>query len=97
MFSSSLAADIDLNSWVPPKIFQWIQETGNIDNLEMLRTFNCGIGFVIACKPQHTDKILSSLNNTGDNAQVIGTVSPAGAKPESGHLVVESEGFILND
>jgi phosphoribosylformylglycinamidine cyclo-ligase len=97
MFSSSLAADIDLTSWVPPKIFQWIQETGNIDNIEMLRTFNCGIGFVIACKPQNTEKILSSLNNSGENAQVIGTVSPAGAKPESRHLVVESEGFILND
>ena len=97
MFSSSLAADIDLTSWVHPRIFQWIQETGSIDNLEMLRTFNCGIGFVIACNPQQTDKILSSLNNTDDTARIIGTVMPAGTKPASKHLVVESEGFILND
>ena len=96
MFSESLAADIDLNSWEPPRIFQWIQETGDIDDLEMLRTFNCGIGFVIASKPQNSHKILSSLNKFAENAQVIGKVVPIGTEPESNHLVVESTGFTLN-
>ena len=96
MFSESLTADIDLNSWTPPRIFQWIQEMGNIDNLEMLRTFNCGIGFVIASKPQNSLKILSSLNKLSETAQIIGKVAPIGTEPEFNHLVVERKGFTLN-
>ena len=42
-----LAADIDLNGWKFPKAFQWLQEKGKINNEDMLRIFNCGIGLAI--------------------------------------------------
>ena len=42
-----LAADIDLNGWKFPKVFQWLQEKGKISNEDMLRIFNCGIGLAI--------------------------------------------------
>ena len=44
-------AIIDLSAWQRPAIFDWLQTEGNVDDAEMLRTFNCGIG-MIACLPK---------------------------------------------
>tara|TARA_Y100000780_G_scaffold56684_1_gene49024 strand:- start:3835 stop:4854 length:1020 start_codon:yes stop_codon:yes gene_type:complete len=85
MFSSNLVADIDLGAWVRPRIFDWIQQQGGIDELEMLRTFNCGIGFVIACRPGNVDQILEQLT---DDAVVIGRIESLGAHVQKGHLVI---------
>ena len=85
MFSSTLVADIDLGAWVRPRIFDWIQQQGGIDELEMLRTFNCGIGFVIACRPENVDQILEQLT---DDAVVIGRIESLGAHVQKGHLVI---------
>jgi len=85
MFSSTLVADIDLGAWVRPRIFDWIQRQGGIDELEMLRTFNCGIGFVIACRPENVDQILEQLT---DDAVVIGRIESLGAHVQKGHLVI---------
>ena len=85
MFSSTLVADIDLGTWERPRVFDWLQQQGGIDELEMLRTFNCGIGFVIACRPGNVDKILEQLN---DDAVVIGRIESLGAPVQKGHLVI---------
>ncbi len=85
MFSSTLVADIDLGAWERPRVFDWLQEQGEIDELEMLRTFNCGIGFVIACRPGNVDQILEQLN---DDAVVIGRIESLGAHVQKGHLVI---------
>jgi phosphoribosylformylglycinamidine cyclo-ligase len=85
MFSSTLVADIDLGAWERPRVFDWLQQQGGIDELEMLRTFNCGIGFVIACRPGNVDQILEQLN---DNAVVIGRIESLGAHVQKGHLVI---------
>jgi len=85
MFSSTLVADIDLGAWERPRVFDWLQQQGGIDELEMLRTFNCGIGFVIACRPGNVDQILEQLN---DDAVVIGRIESLGAHVQKGHLVI---------
>ena len=85
MFSSTLVADIDLGAWERPRVFDWLQQQGRIDELEMLRTFNCGIGFVIACRPGNVDQILEQLN---DDAVVIGRIESLGAHVQKGHLVI---------
>ncbi|MCS5570476.1 MAG: phosphoribosylformylglycinamidine cyclo-ligase [Pseudomonadales bacterium] len=85
MFSSNLVVDIDLGAWERPGVFDWLQQQGGIDELEMLRTFNCGIGFVIACRPGNVDKILEQLN---DDAVVIGRIESLGAPVQKGHLVI---------
>ena len=85
MFSSNLVVDIDLGAWERPGVFDWLQQQGGIDELEMLRTFNCGIGFVIACRPGNVDKILEQLN---DDAVVIGRIESLGAHVQKGHLVI---------
>ena len=84
MFSSTLVADIDLGAWERPRVFDWLQQQGEIDELEMLRTFNCGIGFVIACRPGNVDQILEQLD---DDAVVIGRIESLGAHVQKGHLV----------
>ena len=85
MLANSLMAQVDCGAWERPHIFDWLQEQGDIDELEMLRTFNCGIGFVIACHPENVDKILEQLK---DDAVVIGRVGTLNAPVKPGHLVV---------
>ena len=49
-------ADINLNNIKPLKIFKWLKEN-NIKDKEMLKTFNCGIGFCLITKPKNQKKI----------------------------------------
>jgi len=51
-----LSADIDLDKVKTKKIFKWLKQN-NIDDKEMLRTFNCGVGFCLIVKPQNLKKI----------------------------------------
>ncbi|MFP6795436.1 MAG: phosphoribosylformylglycinamidine cyclo-ligase [Pseudomonadales bacterium] len=87
MFSSNqhLVADINLGAWERPPVFNWLQRQGGTDEMEMLRTFNCGIGFVIACRPGNVDQILERLN---ENAVVIGQIKSSSAQTKKGHLVI---------
>ena len=70
----TVAANINLESWALPQVFQWLQQTGNIATDEMLRTFNCGIGMTVIVNPEDADKALSQLQQAGEQAQLIGQV-----------------------
>ncbi|MDI3533790.1 MAG: phosphoribosylformylglycinamidine cyclo-ligase [Thermosediminibacterales bacterium] len=65
---------INKESWEPQPIFRLIQETGEIEEREMYRTFNMGIGMVLVVSPEETDGVLSHLKKQGENAVVIGEV-----------------------
>jgi phosphoribosylformylglycinamidine cyclo-ligase len=65
---------IDRNSWTLPPVFQWLQQVGHIDEHEMLRTFNCGVGMTICVAPQNLDKALQVLATLNEPAFVIGQV-----------------------
>ncbi|MDC3114700.1 phosphoribosylformylglycinamidine cyclo-ligase, partial [Candidatus Pelagibacter sp.] len=52
----NLVAEIDLNKIKAPKIFSWLKENG-ISNYEMLKTFNCGVGFCLVVNPKKFNKI----------------------------------------
>ncbi|MDD9889973.1 MAG: phosphoribosylformylglycinamidine cyclo-ligase [Gammaproteobacteria bacterium] len=67
-------ARINVSSWQRPAIFDWLQEQGNIEESEMQRTFNCGIGMVVCVATEDTDQALSILNSEGDSALVIGDI-----------------------
>jgi phosphoribosylformylglycinamidine cyclo-ligase len=74
------AAQIDRSAWRVPGIFQWLQQTGRVPDDEMLRTFNMGIGLIIACDSGSADRVLSGLASAGEpRAARIGRVV-AGAK-----------------
>ena len=51
-----LCADINLNKIRPLKIFDWLKKN-NISNKEMLKTFNCGVGFCIIINPKNLSRI----------------------------------------
>jgi phosphoribosylformylglycinamidine cyclo-ligase len=70
-------AVIDTNSWTFPPVFQWLQQGGNVDMREMYRTFNCGVGMVIAIPASETDNALTILRASGENAFVIGSIAKA--------------------
>ncbi len=69
-----LCAHIDLNTWSRPFIFNWLQRQGPIEDQEMYRTFNCGIGMVIGVASEQAESALNYLHDMGETAWQIGTV-----------------------
>jgi phosphoribosylformylglycinamidine cyclo-ligase len=69
-----LAAEIDLKSWPRSELFQWLQANGNVDDEEMLRVFNCGIGMVVICPAEQSVALSQTLESTGETVFRIGTV-----------------------
>ncbi|MFD1806818.1 phosphoribosylformylglycinamidine cyclo-ligase [Pasteurella oralis] len=74
---NNVKAVINEASWQWQPIFKWLQEKGNIDTHEMYRTFNCGVGMIIALPQQDVDTALALLKQIGENAWLIGQVEPA--------------------
>jgi phosphoribosylformylglycinamidine cyclo-ligase len=74
-----LHATIDRGAWEVPMIFRWLQRTGEIGDRDMLRTFNMGIGLIVACDPAGATLVLESLAAAGETAAaVIGRIGAGG-------------------
>ena len=71
----SLSAQIDLSSWQMPELFDWLARKGGIEQSEMLKTFNCGIGMVIVVSAKDQQQALSQLKASGEEAFVIGAIT----------------------
>lgn len=71
-------AVIDESSWQWSAIFNWLQEKGNISRYEMYRTFNCGVGMVIALPEKEVETAIALLEQAGEKAWVIGKIAPLG-------------------
>jgi phosphoribosylformylglycinamidine cyclo-ligase len=71
---------IDLNAWQRPEIFNWLQQQGNIEETEMLRTFNCGIGMVIAVNETEVEEIINTIRLQGLSSWSMGTISVSESK-----------------
>ncbi len=95
MFGPDLAADVDLDSWSRPAVFAFLQQAGDIDDLEMLRTFNNGIGYVLCVAEADADAVRGALEAAGETALVIGRMVDKAARPVSGHLIVGHDGATL--
>jgi phosphoribosylformylglycinamidine cyclo-ligase len=78
-------AVIGRNSWTVPALFRLLQEGGNVEDSEMLRTFNCGIGMLLAVPEEEAEEILIRLAGLNEQAFIIGEV----AKCEPGKECVE--------
>ncbi len=73
-------ARIRRDSWTQPEIFNWLQEQGNIEDSEMLRTFNCGIGMVIAVPQDQVDDVMTTCRLDDIPAWVIGEIGTSEAE-----------------
>ena len=67
-------ADIQKGTWEIPPIFPFLQERGDVEEVEMYRVFNMGIGMVIVLAPDAVDDALKSLNTSGESIYRIGEV-----------------------
>ena len=72
---------VDLSSWQRPVLFDWLQEHGGVEQTEMLRTFNCGVGMVICVAPDDAERALNALRAAGEQAWVLGTIEPTAGEP----------------
>jgi phosphoribosylformylglycinamidine cyclo-ligase len=69
------AATLDAGSWRVPPIFTLLQKLGSIEDREMFRAFNMGVGLILVCEPSHRERILRMLADTGEGgAAVVGRV-----------------------
>ncbi len=77
-----VAARIDLQSWTRPPLFDWLQQAGNVEPGEMLRTFNCGIGLCVVVSAADAAAAEAHLEAAGETVWRIGEIvaRPAGAE-----------------
>ena len=71
---NNTVANINTDSWSLPKLFQWLQQAGQVQMQEMYRTFNCGIGMVIIVDAKEATTIQQFLQQQGETVYQIGTV-----------------------
>ncbi len=67
-----IAAHIDLSAVSPAPVFGWLARQGRLDDAEMLRTFNCGIGLVLVVEAGKADAVIAALGSAGEASAVIG-------------------------
>ena len=67
-------AQIDAQSWPLPKLFQWLQQAGNVEQQEMYRTFNCGIGMAVIVSAEQADAAQAFLTEQGETVYRLGTI-----------------------
>jgi phosphoribosylformylglycinamidine cyclo-ligase len=70
----SVAARIDPAAWVRPPLFDWVARTGNLGEHEMLKTFNCGIGFCVVVAAADADAAIAELRARGETVWRIGEI-----------------------
>ncbi|WZZ66241.1 hypothetical protein YC2023_077611 [Brassica napus] len=74
VFPDGLGAVIHTDAWELPPLFKWIQQSGRIEDSEMRRTFNLGIGMVLVVSPEAASRILGEAKNGDYVAYSIGEV-----------------------
>lgn len=78
MLKEGMGVRIDTKAFPRPKIFDFIQQKGKIENQEMYNVFNMGIGFVMAVDPKDVQKVQDALQAIGETSYVIGEATDSG-------------------
>jgi len=71
---AGLGVRLDPRAWRAAPVWDWIRQSGRIADVEMRRTFNCGIGMVVMLPPAAVDAAIALLRSMGEQASVIGEV-----------------------
>ena len=75
--AEGLEPRMDWQAWPLPPVFAWLQSVGNVEDHELRRTFNCGIGFMLIVAPNDAQAVLAALLNAGENAFICGELAAA--------------------
>jgi phosphoribosylformylglycinamidine cyclo-ligase len=74
-------AVVRLGSWEIPPLFRWLERVGAVPEEDMLRTFNMGLGLILALAPDDTDAVIGALRAAGESgARVIGEIAPGSVR-----------------
>jgi phosphoribosylformylglycinamidine cyclo-ligase len=82
-----MGVQIDLDSWDLPPVFQWLAATGGMQSSELLKTFNCGIGMVLAVSADQADALSRQLTAEGEKVSVLGCVTAGSSVVYKGSLL----------
>lgn len=74
ILTEKLDAEINVDSWSLPQIMQSLQTLGKLTFADMTKTFNLGIGMVLAVEPQNADFVIKTLTEAGEKAYQIGEI-----------------------
>jgi phosphoribosylformylglycinamidine cyclo-ligase len=77
MCPDHLVPQIDYSTWELPPVFKWLQAAGSVEDVEMRRTFNCGVGLVLAVEPSDAASIVDALRAAGEAPFIIGELAAA--------------------
>jgi len=69
-----LTARLDRSGWEMPRLFQWLQQQGGVEDAEMHRVFNCGIGMVLVVDAAQADAVAATLREQGETVSRIGEI-----------------------
>ncbi|MES2913031.1 MAG: AIR synthase-related protein, partial [Pseudomonadota bacterium] len=72
------AAHLKKGSWPQTELFSWLQTTAGIDDFEMNRTFNNGIGMVVVVDAANAQATAKTLADAGEKVYEIGVIAPRG-------------------
>ncbi|MDN5785544.1 phosphoribosylformylglycinamidine cyclo-ligase [Pseudorhodobacter sp.] len=82
-----LACEIDLSAWALPPVFRWLAETAGMVEVELLKTFNCGIGMMLVVKADRADALSAMLRDAGEIVVTMGRVVPGAGVIYNGKLL----------
>ena len=69
------SAELNRATWPQPAIIDWLQQAGDIDDDELLRTFNCGLGMVVVVAAEQASAVQDVLNRHGEQGFIVGKIS----------------------
>ena len=69
-----MRARIERGSWPEPPVFDWLRRIGPIEEAEMDRTFNRGLGLILAVPPRDADRVIAKFRRSGEKPYVIGEI-----------------------
>ena len=82
-----LGVKVNLDSWTLPPVFRWLAETGGVTEVELLKTFNAGIGMVAIVPEAAVAAATACFQGDGHDVQVIGHVVPGEGVAYEGRLL----------
>ena len=82
-----LGAQIDLNAWDLPPVFKWLSDVGGMAEAEMLKTYNAGVGMVLAVSATEAEALKVVLPDAGETVYTLGTVTQSEGVAYTGSLV----------
>ncbi|MCL1886488.1 MAG: phosphoribosylformylglycinamidine cyclo-ligase [Betaproteobacteria bacterium] len=74
ILSKNLTAALQKDAWVMPPLFTWLRQHGRVDDSEMYRVFNCGIGMVVIVSKENAHAAKAQLQATGETVYCLGEI-----------------------